>query len=66
MQLSKMFLRQLSEAAGLTPMIYDFEDRLSVHESGSPISSFSYYANNMKAVENTAGAFTTLIWDGRD
>ncbi len=47
-------------------MIYDFENRLSVHENGSPISTFSYFTNNLKAVENIGGVLTSLIWDRSD
>lgn len=30
------------------------------------ITSYLYYTDNMKAVENVSGALTTVIWDGSD
>jgi hypothetical protein len=48
----------------MTTMLYDKENRLQVHSSGTSVATYLYYTDNMKALEVVNGASRTLIWDG--
>ena len=50
----------------LITMIYDKENRLKVHESGSSVATYTYSGDGLKRLELVDGTATTLIWDGAD
>ncbi len=53
----------MNNAGTLTTMGYDKENRMSLHQNGSTITTSLYSADNMKR-KNVNGVVTTLIWDG--
>jgi YD repeat-containing protein len=50
----------------LITMLYDKENRLKVHESGSSVATYTYRGDGLKRLELVDGTATTLIWDGAD
>jgi YD repeat-containing protein len=50
--------------AGTTTMVYDKENRLTRHESGGVVSTYTYAGDGLKRSEQVSGALTTLVWDG--
>jgi len=50
----------------LITMIYDKENRLKVHESGSSVATYTYSGDGLKRLELVDGVAATLIWDGTD
>lgn len=47
-------------------MIYDKENRLSIHEEGSSVATYTYGGDGLKRLELVDGSLTTLVWDGDD
>ena len=54
------------DPTGATTLTYDKENRLSRHENGGTVSTYSYDGDGLKRAEIVAGAVTTLVWDGSD
>ena len=42
------------------------ENRLSKHENGGTVTTYTYAGDGLKRSEVVAGAVTTLVWDGSD
>jgi YD repeat-containing protein len=47
-------------------MVYDKENRLTLHEQGSTLTTFTYSGDGLKRSETDATGTTTLVWDGDD
>ena len=45
-------------------MQYDKENRLTLHEQGSTLTTFAYSGDGLKRSETDSTGTTTLVWDG--
>jgi YD repeat-containing protein len=45
-------------------MQYDKENRLTLHQQGSTLTTFTYSGNGLKRSETDSTGTTTMVWDG--
>jgi YD repeat-containing protein len=57
----------VQDSLGQTTMVYDKENRLTLHQSPTgSVATYAYGLDGLKTTENVDGVLTTIVWDGSD
>ncbi|MDI9640032.1 hypothetical protein QM565_30450 [Geitlerinema splendidum] len=47
-------------------MSYDYENRMTRHELGSVVTTYTYSGDGLKRSEREGTSLATLVWDGSE